>query len=111
MSTFVSPQTGSEYTVADGQSLHAPAFVCYRHLDGNMYRIRVQASSRELRDAIRAELPGAWGTGESGGEDHLSAVATSAAGLARAIADAIMALNAVLPQPDGGSPDGGSYYA
>lgn len=94
--TFTSPQTDSVYTLADGQSESAHAFVCYRVLSDGRYRIRIQCSSVELRDAIKEHLPGMWGTGLSGGNDHLSAIALSSEGLVRVIADAREAINQVL---------------
>jgi hypothetical protein len=87
---FTSPQTESVYqVVADfGDGL----LVCYRQLDNNLVRVRLQVP-KSAAEAAQQGLPHSWG--ELKGGDHYSVVVKSSSCLA-AVTDALGAAAAVV---------------
>jgi len=83
---FISPQTGNTYTIVNTNN---DIFVCYRELDNNEYRVRIQGNNPNTLAAVRTLLHFAWGSLKD--DDHYSVV-VSKGDLPFAVADAIKAI-------------------
>jgi len=66
MKQFISPQTGSVYTVPNQDP---ETFVSYRELEDGTFRVRIQSSDPELLERINTRF--GWPYGMTG-KDHLS---------------------------------------
>lgn len=85
LKTFVSPQTGSVYTVANTGKV----FVSYRSLGNETYRVRVQGDTEALKRILK-RLPLWFQVIKDG--DHISAVVEGVDNLANCVADAVRAV-------------------
>jgi len=66
MKQFISPQTGSVYTVPNQDP---ETFVSYRELEDGTFRVRIQSSDPDLLERISIRF--GWSYGATG-TDHLS---------------------------------------
>lgn len=86
MFKFISPQTGSAYSMAFDPSI----FVAYRPIGYNQYRVRIQSNDESALEALREHLKFSWSHVKDG--DHISVVVDGFENAINAINDATQAI-------------------